>query len=168
MINEKIQELLNEQFHKELFSANLYLAMSSYFLDQDLDGFANFFRIQADEEMLHAKKQFDYVHEVDGKISIGALAAPQTEFESTLQAFEIAQEHEQLVTRSINIIVRASLEANDFATHNFMQWFVAEQVEEEALMRSIIAKLKLAEGNKSTMYLLNEELLLRKLEPTAE
>ena len=164
MISEKIQKLLNEQFHKELYSANLYLAMCSWFLSKDLDGFAHFFRLQADEELMHAMKQFDYVHEVDGKISIREIASPQTQFEDMMEAFEAALAHEQLVTKSINQIVKAALEESDFATHAFLMWFVNEQVEEEALMRTIIGKLKLAGENSSALYLLNEELLNRKSE----
>lgn len=164
MISDRISNLLNEQYQKEVYSAQLYLAMCSYFLEQDLDGFAHFFRLQADEELVHAAKQFDYVHEVDGKMTIGAIDAPQTEFGSMREAFETALAHEQEVTRSINNIVKAALEEGDFATHNFLNWFVQEQVEEEASMRSIIAKVKLAEGNNSAIFLLNEELMGRKPE----
>ena len=164
MISDRISQLLNEQYNKEVYSAHLYLAMCSYFLEQDLDGFAHFFRLQADEELMHATKQFDYVHEVDGKMTIGAIDAPRTDFSSMREAFELALEHEQEVTRSINNIVKAALEEGDFATHNFLQWFIQEQVEEESSMRSIIAKVKLAEGNNSAIFLLNEELMARKPE----
>ncbi len=162
MISENMQGLLNAQYHRELFSANQYLAMSSYFLAEDLDGFANFFRIQAEEEMDHAMRQYDYVHEVDGKITHGALDAPNNEFSSYLEVFEKALAHEQYITKNIFDIVKASLDESDYATHQFFQWFVAEQVEEESLFRSLIAKLKLAEGNNSALYLLNEELMNRK------
>ena len=166
MVSQNIERLLNEQYHKEVFSAHLYLAMCSHFLEQDLDGFAHFFRLQADEELMHARKQFDYLHEVDGKLTIGPIDAPQTTFGSMREAFELALEHEQSVTRSINQIVKASLDEGDFATHNFLQWFIQEQVEEESSMRSIIAKVKLAEGNNSAIFLLNEELQAR--QPEAE
>lgn len=162
MISENMSTLINEQYHKEVFSAQQYLAMSSYFLDQDLDGFANFFRIQADEEIMHAMKQFDYLHEVDGKITHQALPAPENEFSSILEVFEKGLGHEQYITKSIFQIVKAALDESDFATHQFFQWFVAEQVEEEALMRSMIAKLKLIGDNKSALYLMNEELMQRK------
>ncbi|MFK7969908.1 MAG: ferritin [Bacteroidia bacterium] len=158
MITPRIEKLLNEQYHMEVFSAHLYLAMCSHFMDQDLDGFAHFFRLQADEEQAHARKQFDYIHEVDGKLTIGQIDAPQTTFGTMREAFELALEHEQKVTKSINSIVKATFEEDDFATQNFLQWFIQEQVEEEASMRSIIAKVKLAEGNNSAIYLLNEEL----------
>lgn len=162
-----MEKLINDQYHREVFSAHLYFSMCSYFLDQDLDGFANFFKIQAEEELLHAQKQFDYVHQVDGKITMGGIDAPETDFQSILEIFENTLKHEQYITKNINEIVKASLEESDFATHNFFQWFIAEQVEEEALMRTYIAKLKLADGNKSTLYLLNEELMIRKAEAEA-
>lgn len=165
MISPRIEKLLNEQYHMEVFSAHLYLAMCSYFTDQDLDGFANFFMLQADEELAHARKQFDYLHEVDGKLKMGAIDAPQTDFDSMLSVFTLALDHEQKVTKSINQIAKASLEEDDFATYNFLQWFIEEQVEEEASMRSLIAKVKLAEGNNSATYLLNEELMQRQAEP---
>ena len=155
-------KLINDQYHREVFSVNQYLAMSSYFLDRDLDGFANFFRIQAEEENDHAMRQFDYLHEVDGKIQIASIDAPINEFDSLLEVFEKALDHEQFITKCIHQIVKAALDEGDFATHQFFQWFVAEQVEEEALMRNLIAKIKLIEDDKSALYMMNEELMQRK------
>ena len=142
--------------------------MSSHFLAEDLDGFANFFRVQAEEEMMHAMKQFDYLHQVDGKITIGQIDAPETKFGTLLEIFKKALEHEQFVTHHIHQIVKASLEEADFATHNFFQWFVQEQVEEEAVVRSLIGRIRLAGNNKGALYLLNEELAKRKLDPNEE
>ncbi len=160
-----MEKLINDQYHREVFSAHQYFAMCSYFMDQDLDGFANFFKIQAEEELMHAQKQFDFVHQVDGKITLTSIDAPENEFGSILEIFEKTLEHEQYITKNIHLIVKAALDEADFATHNFFQWFVEEQVEEEATVRTYIAKLKLAEGNKSTLYLLNEELMTRQPEP---
>lgn len=168
MISKEMEKLINDQYHREVFSANQYFAMSSYFLDRDLDGFANFFRIQAEEELMHAMKQFDYLHDVDGKITFGPIDGPENEFESILAVFEKALDHERYITKHIHLIVKAALEEADFATHEFFQWFVKEQVEEESTMRTLIAKLKLADGNKSTLYLINEDLLQRKAEPAGE
>ncbi|MEZ4829775.1 MAG: ferritin [Bacteroidia bacterium] len=168
MISKKMEKMINDQYHKELLSANQYFAMCSYFLNRDLDGFAHFFRIQAEEEMMHAAKQFDYLHDVDGKITIGQIGAPETDFTSILDVFEKTLAHEQFITRSIHEIVKAALEEGDYATHQFMQWFVAEQVEEESTMRTIIGKLKLIEDNKSAIYLLNEEMLKRQVEKGGE
>ncbi len=167
MISEKMQELINEQYHREVFSAHMYLSICSYYLDRDLDGFANFFRVQAEEEQMHAMKQFDYLHQVDGKISYQAIDAPPNAFESIMDTFEKTLEHERYITKHIFAIVKAALEEGDFATHNFFQWFVQEQVEEEDLMRTLIAKINLIGDNKSALYLLNEELMQRQLEAGA-
>jgi len=164
MISNNMQKLINDQYHRELFSAHMYFSICSYYLDKDLDGFANFFRVQAEEELMHALKQFDYLHQVDGKITYQAIDAPPTDFESIMDTFNQTLEHERYITRHIHAIVKAALEEGDFATHNFFQWFVQEQVEEEALMRTLIAKLKLIGNNKSALYLLNEELMQRKPE----
>lgn len=164
MISEKMASLINDQYHREVFSVYQYLAMSSYFLDQDLDGFANFFRVQADEESLHAMKQFDYLHEVDGKITHQAIGAADNDFNSIIEVFEKGLEHERYITKHIHLIVKAALEESDFATYDFFQWFVREQVEEESLMRNMIAKLKMISDNKSALYLMNEELLQRQAE----
>ncbi|WNJ18977.1 ferritin [Pontibacter sp. G13] len=164
MLSEKMQQLINDQYHRELFSANQYLAMSSYFLQEDLDGFANFFRVQAEEELMHAMKQFDYLHEVDGKIEHGPIDSPSNTFGSLLEVFEEAYKHEQLITKHIHEIVKVAMQEGDFATHQFFQWFVMEQVEEESTMRTLIAKIKLIDGNKSALYLMNEELMKRKAE----
>ena len=116
-----MQGLLNDQYHRELFSANQYLAISSFFLAEDLDGFANFFRVQAEEEMDHAMRQYDYVHEVDGKITHQALDASVNDFGSYLEVFEKALAHEQFITKHIFQIVKALLDEGDFATHRFFQ-----------------------------------------------
>ncbi|GAB4414380.1 MAG: ferritin [Bacteroidia bacterium] len=163
-----MNQMITEQYHREIFSAHQYFAMSSYFLTRDLDGFANFFRIQAQEELDHAQRQFDYVHEVDGRITIGAVAAPENHFASLLEVFEKALEHERYITRCIHDIIKEALAASDYATHQFFQWFVKEQVEEEALMRTLIAKLNMIGDNTSALYLLNEELKQRQKEAAAD
>lgn len=166
MISEKMQKLINDQYHRELFSAHMYFSICSYYLDKDLDGFANFFKIQAEEELAHAMKQFDYLHQVDGKITYEAIDGPPNDFESMMDTFEKTLEHEQYITKHIHSIVKAALEEGDFATYNFFQWFVEEQVEEEALMRTLIAKLRMVGDNTSALYLMNEELMQR--QPEAE
>ncbi|MCL4143657.1 UNVERIFIED_CONTAM: hypothetical protein GTU68_048754 [Idotea baltica] len=163
MISKKMEQMLNDQYNKEVFSANLYLSMCSYFLDRDLDGFANYFRIQSKEELQHAEKQFDYVHEVDGKITVGAYEAPVANFDSILDCFQQTLEHEKFVTKSIYGLVKQSLEEGDYATHTFLQWFVTEQVEEEANVKALLKKLEMIGDNSSALYLLNDELLKRTL-----
>lgn len=164
MISDNMQALLNAQYHRELHSAMQYFAMSSWFLQEDLDGFANFFRVQAEEEMDHAMRQFDYIHEIDGKVTHEGIGAVENDFKDLQSVFHAALEQEKDVTKHIHEIVRAALDESDFATHNFFQWFVQEQVEEEATMRTIIAKLKLIDGNTSALYLMNEELNQRQAE----
>ncbi len=161
MISPRIEKLINEQFNMELFSSNLYLSITSWFLSQELDGFANFFRIQAKEEMMHAMKQFDYLHNVDGKISMTYVEAPDNEFTSIVEIFEKALGHEQKVTASISNILHTSLEEMDYASHSFFQWFINEQVEEEATMKTMLKKVKMVGDNSSSLYLLNAELLQR-------
>ena len=165
MISTRMQKLINEQFNMELYSANLYLSMCSWFLDQDLDGFANFFRIQAQEENMHAMKQFDFIHSVDGKINMLRIDAPENSFESITQVFEKTLEHEKKVTRSISTILETALEDKDYATHSFFQWFINEQVEEESTMKNILKKVLMIGENSSSLYLLNAELLQRIFSP---
>lgn len=161
MLTNKMEELINDQFNKELYSVNLYLSMSSYFKSRDLDGFAHFFRIQAQEEQMHAMKQFDYIHQVDGVIVMKEVAAPQTKFKSIKQVFELSLAHEKSVTKSIYNIVEQALKDKDFATHAFFQWFITEQVEEEATVKTLIKKIEMIGDNSSALYLLNDELAKR-------
>jgi ferritin len=158
MLSKKIEDLLNNQFNMELYSANLYLSICSYFLANDLEGFANFFRIQALEEQMHAMKQFDYIHQIDGKIKMQKVDKPITEFKSIIHTFEITYAHEKLVSKSVSSIVEQSLKEKDFATHTFFQWFVTEQVEEEASIKTLLKKLEMIGDNSSALYLLNDEL----------
>jgi ferritin len=167
MVKKEMEKLLNEQFHREMFSAMQYLAVCSYFEDKNLDGFANFFRIQAQEEMVHAMKQFDYLHRIDGKITMAALPKPQTDFGTLVEVFEFTLKAEQNVTENINLLMKKAVELGDFATQSFLQWFVTEQVEEEDLVRHILQKLRMIGDSGTALYMLNEELKNRKAEPAA-
>lgn len=167
MIKKEMESLLNEQFHREMFAAMQYLAVCSYFEDKNLDGFANFFRVQAQEEMAHAMKQFDYVHRVDGKITMQALPQPQTDFGTFVEVFEFTLKAEKNVTENINQLMKKAVEMGDFATQSFLQWFVTEQVEEEELVRQILQKLRMIGDSGTALYMLNEELKNRKPEPAA-
>jgi ferritin len=168
MLKPEMEKMLNEQFHREMFAAMQYLAVCSYFEDINLDGFANFFRIQAQEEMAHAMKQFDYVHRVDGKITMEALPKPKTDFNSLVEVFEFTLKSEKQVTENINRLMAKAVELGDFATQTFLQFFVQEQVEEEELIRNILQKLKMIGDSGSALYMVNEELKARKAEPAAE
>jgi ferritin len=165
MISKKMQDLLNEQFHRELFSGNQYLAICSYFQELELDGFANFYRVQAQEELMHAMKQFDYVHQVGGRINMLQIPAPQNKFKSIQAAVELTLKHEREVTKHIGLLVKEAMNENDFATQAFLQWFVTEQVEEEALVTNLLAKIKMIGDNPTALFMLNAELAARKAEP---
>lgn len=167
MISERMQSMLNDQFHKELAAANQYLAISSWFERRDLDGFAHFFRLQAQEELTHAMKQFDYLHQVHGHVEMESIVKPRNEFEGNVQVFEFALNHERNVTKSINMVMKAAVEEGDFATQTFLQWFVQEQVEEEALVSNILGKLRLIGDNSSALFLMNEDLGKRTASPEA-
>ncbi|MCZ2356797.1 MAG: ferritin [Bacteroidia bacterium] len=166
-ISDKLHEMLNEQIANELYSCNLYLSMASYFLDLELNGFANFFLVQVEEENFHAMRQFKYLHDVDGKLILRAIEAPQTGFKSIKNVFEITMEHEKKVTKSINKMIQQAVKENDFATHTFLQWFVTEQVEEEATVKNILKKIEMVADNSSALYLLNEELSRRTFQKPA-
>lgn len=160
-----MQEALVQQVHSELYSVNQYLNMASYFLKDDLNGFANFFLVQAQEEQFHAMKQFQYLHDVGGSVQLGNIPAPISEFKSIKHVFEVTLAHEKKVTQSISNLIKLALEENDFATHTFLQWFITEQVEEEALVNTIIKKLEMIGDNSSALYLLNDELAKRTFTP---
>lgn len=166
MISKSMEKALNDQFNMELESSNLYLSMCSYFIDKDLDGFANFYRLQAMEEHEHAMRIFDYVHEVDGKIEMRSISTVETEFESNEEVLRITLDHEKKVSKSIYDLVGQALEEKDYATHSMLQWFVSEQVEEEALIKSYLQKVRMVGDSNSALYLLNEELGQRKAEPS--
>ena len=129
MLNQEMEEQLNEQINAELYSAYLYQAMAAYFEDEDLDGFANWMDIQAQEELSHARKIYDFINERGGRVKLKAIEAPQNEWDSPLNAFEDAYAHEQKITKMIDDLVNLAIEENDHAANSFLQWFVDEQVE---------------------------------------
>lgn len=161
MINQKIEKLLNEQVQKEFFSAYFYLAMEAYLTEQNLSGFANFFRIQTQEERDHAMMFFSYINHVGGRVKLEAIEQPQFEFSSPQEVFELALKHEQFVTESIYNIVNAAIEEKDHKTNAFLQWFVTEQAEEEANMENYLRKLKLIGNDGRGLLMLDQELAQR-------
>jgi len=163
-----MEEALNFQFNRELYSGYLYLAMAAYFEDQDLPGFANWMRIQAQEELSHAMKFYDYLVRRGGRAVMADIEAPQNEWESATTVFEHVYEHEQMVTGLINKLVDLALELSDHATNNFLQWFVAEQVEEEESASGVLQKVKMAGESKSGLYMLDQEFAQRVFHPPTE
>ncbi len=138
----ELLKILNEQLNKELYAAYLYLSMSAYFSELAMDGFAKNLRKQSEEELVHAGKIYDYLIERDENIVFKEIEAPNINWESPLEALKRALEHEKFVTESIEKVYEASKEKKDWATEVFLQWFIAEQVEEEEKFRTLIKKLE--------------------------
>src|SRR4030043_1427016 len=138
-----MQEALNKHINAELYSSYLYLSMSAYFQSINLAGFAHWMRVQAQEELAHALKFYDHVLERGGTVTLQPVEAPTSRWDSALTAFEDAYRHEQKVTGLINQLVDDAVQTRDHATNAFLQWFVSEQVEEEAPVDAIVQKLKL-------------------------
>jgi len=158
MLSKKMEKALNEQLNAELYSAYLYLAMSAWFESQNLPGFAAWMRIQDREETIHAMKFFKFVAERRGRVALKAIEEPAKDWKSPLAAFEAALEHEQYITGRIGDLVNLAVEEKDHATNAFLQWFVNEQVEEEATADGIIQKLRMAEKAPGAMLMLDHEL----------
>jgi ferritin len=161
MLNQNIQDALNDQIQAELSSSYIYLAMSAYFEDQNYPGFAHWMRVQAREEAGHAMKIFEYVVQRGGRVQLKAIEQPPAEYESPLGAFEKAYEHEQYITGRIGSIFGLARSTNDPATEALMQWFVNEQVEEEASASQVVETLKRVGTSGSGLVMLDRELAKR-------
>lgn len=158
MLKPKIEEALNNQIKVEAESSQFYLAMASWAETQGLNGTARFLYEHADEERMHMLKLVKFVNERGGKSVIPALAAPPKDYESINKVFEHLLEHETKVTEEINGVVDICLSEKDYTTHNFMQWYVSEQIEEEALARTILDKLSMIGQDKGGLYLFDRDL----------
>ena len=169
MLSEKMNNELNKQINAELFSSYLYLSMSGWFESQGLGGFANWMRVQAKEENFHAEKIYDYVYERGGRVILEAIEKPEWQWDSPLHIFEEALKHEEMITGMINDLVDVAIATKDHASNNFLQWFVAEQVEEEANAGSVVDRLKLIQENSSGLFALDMEMGKRVyVEPATE
>ncbi len=165
MIKEKIQDALNEQINAELYSSYLYLSMSAYFESINLKGFASWMRVQTQEELVHAMKFYDYLIERGGKVVLSSIESPPTEWPSPLAVFEQAYQHEQKVTGLINELVDLAIAEKDHATNIILQWFVSEQVEEEASADEVVQKIKLMGDARGGIFMLDRELAQRVFTP---
>ena len=165
MVSKKMEYALNEQINSELYSAYLYLSMVAYFESMNLPGFANWMRIQVQEESMHVMKIYDFVNERNGRVILKSIAEPPAEWESPLAAFEAAYKHEQLVTGRINDLVNLAIEEKDHATNTFLQWFVNEQVEEELSVNKVVQKLKMMDNAPGGQFLIDRELGQRVFTP---
>ena len=165
MLKPKIEKTINKQINAELWSAYLYLSMSAYFESISLGGFANWMRIQAQEEVSHAMRFYNYVVERGGRVKLMPIDAVKTDWKSPLDAFEETYTHEQKVTGLINELVNMSAAEKDHATVNMLQWFIDEQVEEESSADEIVQKLKLIGKDGSGLFMIDRELGQRVFTP---
>ncbi len=164
MLSDKMQEALNGQLVAEFYSAYLYLSMAAYFEAADLAGFANWMRVQTQEELSHAMKLYSYVYERKGRVVLGPIDGPPTEWDSPAAAFEHVLAHERKVTGLIGGLVKLAVEEKDQATGYFLEWFVEEQIEEEASAAAVLRKVKEAGAELSA---LDGELGARVFKPPA-
>jgi len=165
MLNQRIQDAFNRQLNAELFSAYLYLSMSAYFESIGLKGMASWMRVQAQEEMQHAMKFYGFINDRGGRVDLVRIETPQGEWGSPLAVFETTCEHEAKVTGLINDLVDLTIKEKDHAANAFLQWFVTEQVEEEASAKEVADKLKLAGDNPGVLFMIDQELGQRTFVP---
>jgi ferritin len=167
MIGKKMQEAINKQINAEIYSAYLYLSMSGWCMEKNLVGFAQWYDVQAKEEMVHAMKFYGYIFDQGGRVKLLPIDAPPSEFSSVLEIAKKQLEHEKKVTGMINALGDLAKKEKDSATEIFLQWFVTEQVEEEKNAQEIINKLEMIGATGPAMYMLDKELGQRKFNPPA-
>ncbi|MFA5119292.1 MAG: ferritin [Candidatus Omnitrophota bacterium] len=161
-INSKVEKAINNQINKELYSSYLYLAMSAYFESVNLRGFAHWVRLQAKEEDGHAMKFYGYLFDRGGRVILSAIEAPPSQWKSALDAFSQIYSHEVKVTGYINDVLKTARQENDSATETMLDWFITEQVEEEAHAQQILEKLKMVKDSSNGLMMLDFELSQRK------
>lgn len=167
MIGENIQTALNKQLNAELYSSYLYLSMSAYFQSISLSGFANWMRVQAQEELVHTMKFYDFINGRGGRVTLQPVEGPPTQWSSPLDVFVNTYKHEQKVTGLINDLVNLAIKEDDHATNIFLQWFITEQVEEEASADEVVQKLKLMGDAKGGLFMFDREMGQRVFAPPA-
>jgi ferritin len=167
MLSKTMLDALNDQINAEYYSSYLYLSMAAWAESANLKGFANWFRVQSLEEMVHVMKFFQYVLDRDGQVKLAPIGGPATQWDSPLAAFEAALAHERHITGRINNLAGLAIKENDHATHTLLEWFLNEQVEEEATAKLIVAQLKLAGDAPAALFMLDRELGARTLAPAA-
>ena len=165
MLDKEMEKAINKQMNAELYSSYLYLSMGAYFESIDLSGFASWMRVQAQEELSHAMKFYDYLVTRGARVTLTEIEAPPTQWDNAVAVFKHVYEHEQMVTGLINKLVDLAISLSDHATNNFLQWYVAEQVEEEESSSSVLQKVKLAGDDSSGLLMLDQELGTRVFNP---
>ncbi len=168
MLSEKMENALNGQLNAEMYSGYLYLSMNAYFKSINLDGFANWMHYQAQEELAHAMKFYDFIISRGGRVKLAQVDAPPNTWDSPLAIFEATLEHEQKVTGLINDLVELALAEHDHASNIFLQWFVSEQVEEEENVGGVLEQLKLMGEAKGGLFMMDRELAKRSAGGRAE
>jgi ferritin len=164
MISTKMQKALNKHLNEELFSSYLYLSMAAYFESKNLNGFANWMKLQSKEEYFHGLKFYDFLHQVGGRVTLSQITAPKTGWKNIKEVFTETLEHERYITDLINKLVDLAILEKDHATNNFLQWFVNEQVEEVATAEDLVNKLEMIGDNKNGLFMLDRELGARTAE----
>lgn len=165
MLSQKLVDELNEQIKFEFHSSHLYLAAAAYCYTIDLDGFANFFIVQAEEEKFHAMKFFNYINEMDADIEIKNFEVPKVEYKGIEDLINYTYKHEKLVTERIYHLMDIATKENEYATISFLKWFIDEQVEEMATFKSLLQKLKRTAGDPTFLYKLDDEYATRVFTP---
>jgi len=166
-IKKEMQDAINDQIQAEMFSAYLYLSMASWLDDEDLPGFSNWMRCQYMEESMHAMKFFNFLNERGGRAELKAIEAPDTKWNSYIEAFEAVVKHEEYISGRINKLVTLSRKLEDYATESFLMWYVDEQVEEEDSANEILSKVKRIKTDSNGLFMLDKELAARALSPAA-
>ena len=165
MLSKKLELELNKQVNAEFFSAYLYLSMSAFLASKNLSGFSNWMKVQFEEEQFHALKLYQYIFDRGGKIELEKIEKPKTEWTNIVNVFEEVLAHEEKITSLINNLVDLAIQEKDHATVNMLQWFVEEQVEEEANASDLLGQLKLIQGKGSGLYMIDKELKQRVFTP---
>lgn len=165
MLSKKIETALNKQMNLEMYSSYIYLSMAAYFDGLNLEGFSHWMKLQAQEELLHSIRIFDHILERDGSVKLMDVKAPIATWKSPLAACEAALKHEQMNTKQINALMDLSYAEKDHASKTFLQWFVDEQVEEEASSTALVEKVKMVKGSGGGLFMLDRQLSARQLAP---
>jgi len=165
MLSQKLTDELNEQIKYEFYSSHLYLAAASYSYQQGLDGFANFFIVQAEEEKFHAMKFFNYINEMGAAVKMQAFDTPKSDYEDLVDLFAFTSDHEQKVTDRIYKLMDIANEEREHATISFLKWFIDEQVEEMATFKTMLQRIKRANNDPSVIFNMDDELATRVFTP---
>jgi ferritin len=161
MLGKKMEKALNEQLNAELYSAYIYLSLAAYYESEKLEGFASWMQAQALEERGHAMKIYSYIHSRGGRVLLTAIDAPQTEWKSAKAGFKAAYEHEKMISGRIDDLVNLANAEQDHASHQFLMWFVAEQVEEEESVGRVVDRLEMVGDSPNGLFFLDRELARR-------